>query len=296
MSGGLARIRDGQARVLVAGARLAHNARLAAAAAGLGRREVAVVAAGDGSKASGLFSEVASVIGLLDDFERRPQQYGGVRVCFDAGLYFDAGFGANWWEYYFAPVVIGDPDGPRRVLSHYFHDFCAHRVERGLARDRAAELVERHIAIKPHVRAIVDAFVSANWTRQVIGIHYRGTDKSVDARRVPYQEVERAVRERMHAARDHVRLFVATDEHAFVAYMRDRFPGQVLARDMFRSSDGRPIDVVNDDGPHQRGFDAVVDCLLLSRTHSLVRTASNLGLFATFFNPRIPVCLLNPES
>lgn len=295
VSGGLARLRDGQARVLIAGARLAHNARLAAAGSGLRPKEIAVLSAGDGAKASGLFSEAASILGLLEDFERRPARYAGIQVEFDAGLYLDPGAGRNWWEYYFEPVRAGAADGPRRKVSHYFHDFCAHRIERSFARDRAAELVQRYVIPRPTIRAIVDRFVSANWRRQVIGVHYRGTDKFVDARRVAYDEVERAIRERIHAPAPELRFYVATDEDAFVAFMRERFPGQVLVREMFRSSDGRPIDIVNDDSPHQRGLDAVVDCLLLSRTHSLVRTASNLGLFATFFNPRVPVCLLNPE-
>ncbi len=125
-------------------------------------------------------------------------------------------------------------------------------------------------------------------------MHYRGTDKFVDARRVPYGEMEREVRSRLRPDGES-RIFVATDEAAFVTYMRERFPGLVAARDMFRSLDGSPIDIINDDTNHRKGLDAVVDCLLLSRTHTLVRTASNLGLFATLFNPRLPVTLLNPE-
>ena len=91
------------------------------------------------------------------------------------------------------------------------------------------------------------------------------------------------------------RIFVATDEAAFVDHMEHSFPGRILKRDMFRSQDGRPIDVVNADSNHVKGLHAVVDCLLLARTHVLIRTASNLGLAATFFNPVQPVLLLNPE-
>ncbi|MEY4093424.1 MAG: hypothetical protein RLZZ53_623 [Acidobacteriota bacterium] len=295
LSGGLARWRDLQAQVSVAGARLVHRARLEAASAGLLPREIAVLTAGDGRWASGLFSEAASVIGLADDFERRRAGYGGVRVDFTAGLYFDAAFGANWWEYYFEPVAAGSGQGRRRRVSHHFHDFCAHRVERVLSRERCAELVRRYVRVTPAIAALVDGYVRAHWGQTVVGVHYRGTDKAIDARRVPFDEVERAVRERLPARPEQSRVFVATDEAGFLAFMRERFPGQILARQMFRSVDGSPIDVVNADGNHQKGLDAVVDCLLLSRAHTLVRTASNLGLFATFFNPGMPVTLLNPE-
>ena len=68
-----------------------------------------------------------------------------------------------------------------------------------------------------------------------------------------------------------------------------------LQLDGRRSIDGRPIDVENADGNYQKGLDAVVDCLLLSRAHTLIRTASNLSLCSTLFNPSLPDRLLNPE-
>ena len=75
--------------------------------------------------------------------------------------------------------------------------------------------------------------------------------------------------------------------------MRDLHPGALLFRDMFRSSDGRPIDVVNEDRNHKKGVDAVIDCILLSRCQVLIRTSSNLSLCSTLFAPEMPVILLN---
>jgi hypothetical protein len=294
LSHGLARCRDAHARLREMAARSAHAARLTAARAGVYPREIAVLEAGDGRYASGLFSEAASVVGLLDDYERNRERYRGVRVAFGAGLYYERAVGDNWWEYYFEPVSVGAADGPARRVNHHFHDFCAHRTERGLSRERAADLVHRYVRVVPAVRALIDEYAARHWSPHVIGVHYRGTDKSVDARRVPYDEVGDEVGARLHGSGES-RIFVATDEDAFVTFMRERFPGRILARDMFRSTDGRPIDVVNGDGNHQKGLDAVIDCLLLSRTQTLIRTASNLGLFATFFNPGLPVALLNPE-
>ena len=76
--------------------------------------------------------------------------------------------------------------------------------------------------------------------------------------------------------------------------MRERFPGRVVCLEMHRSVDGTPIDVIQGDN-WNKGRDAVLDCLLLSRCDVLVRTASNLSLCAGFFNPRLPVVLLNRE-
>lgn len=164
-----------------------------------------------------------------------------------------------------------------------------------MPRERASALVARYVRLAPAVQRLVDAVITAEWAPSVIGVHYRGTDKAVDARRVPYDEVAASVSSHLMTIDPGGKVFVATDEGAFVDFMRARFPGRVIARAMFRSVDGRPIDVVNADGNYQKGLDAVVDCVLLSRTQFLVRTASNLSLCATFFNPSLPTLLLNQE-
>lgn len=276
-------------------ARASRASRLRAIAAGLLPREIAVLRSGGGRHASGLFSEFAAVLGFLEHYERWRRCYAGVLVDYRDGLYAEPAAGPNWWNYYFTPIAIRDADGPLRPVGQPYHDLCANHVERTMVRNRAADLIDRHIGPAPHVRDMVEEFIARWQGAAVIGVHYRGTDKVVDARRVPYDEVAAKIADRLSAAGRHSQVFVATDEDAFVEFVRRRFPDRVLARDLFRSSDGRPIDVVNDDGNYQKGLDAVVDCLLLSRTDFLIRTASNLGLCATFFNRRLPTVLLNPE-
>lgn len=290
--------RDGQARSSMTVARAARASRLGLVAAGALTREIAVLECGSGRNASGLFSEFAAVLGLLDHYERWRDLYAGVRVHFGGGLYLDPPFGDNWWEYYFEPVNIATShDAPSRVVSRPYHDLCANRVEQTLSRQRGAALIDRYIALQPAVQNEVDSYIAGNWSdAHIIGVHYRGTDKAVDAPRAPYHQVESIIRDRMRmAAPEPCRIFLATDEQAFLHYMRDRFPAQLLCREMFRSADGQPTDVVNADRNHQKGLDAVVDCLLLSRTHVLIRTASNLSLCATLFNPRLPELLMNPH-
>ena len=148
------------------------------------------------------------------------------------------------------------------------YDLCANRIRQTMPREQAARLVARYVVQKPRIKAMVDAYVREHWgDAMVLGIHYRGTDKSAEAPRVPFDEVEAVVRNAISRAGPRPsKLFVATDEQAFLDYMRDRFPAPLLYREMFRSTDGRAIDVVNADGNHQKGEDAVLDCLLLSRT------------------------------
>ncbi len=125
-----------------------------------------------------------------------------------------------------------------------------------------------------------------------IGVHYRGTDKSEDSPAVAYHAVSAAIRSLQQSesiARSAI--FVATDDQGFLEHARHAFPGQVAALDIQRSEDGRPLHKARGGG-FARGTEAVMDCLLLSRCHRLIRTPSNLGLCSTFFNPRLPVTLV----
>ena len=166
-----------------------------------------------------------------------------------------------------------------------------------MPRETGAALVARHVRLLPHLQAKADAYVRDNFGDAfVIGVHYRGTDKWQDAPRVPYDEIRATIqRVAQSAGTAQYKIYLASDEQAFVDYMLDAYADRVMFRDMFRSIDGRPIDVVNQDSNHRKGEDAVLDCVLLSKTQYLIRTASNLSLCSTLFNPTLPEQLLNPE-
>jgi hypothetical protein len=151
------------------------------------------------------------------------------------------------------------------------------------------------------VKAGVMARVDQYWTAhaggaEVIGAHYRGTDKWEGAPVVPFEAVAQAVLDASTtASADRWKLFLATDEDACVAFMRQRFPGRVVALDIRRSNDGRPLHKAPGNG-FRKGEEAMMDCLLLARCAHLVRTDSDLGLFATFFNANLPVRLLGSRQ
>jgi hypothetical protein len=275
-------------------------ARAALASAGLPiRKEYLVLGCAPGEDASGLFSEVSAVIGGLAHYEAMPEIYAGLRVDFeDEGLYYEPAAGLNWWEYYFEPLRIGRPDAAvERSVAVWQHDAFAETVEHMMSRENAATLLARHVRVKAHLKEQVDRY----WVDHVnevhtIGIHYRGTDKVEEAPMVAYESVSDVVRQALQrAGSSRSQIFVATDEQPFLDYILGRFPGQVLHRDIPRSVDGRPTHKQPGDG-FRKGADAVTDCLLLSRCAELVRTDSNLGLVATFFNPELPVRLVGASS
>jgi len=262
------------------------------------RRDFLILRCMGGNAVSGFFSEFAAVLGALEHYERWKPLYAGLRVEFGAqGLYYDPTYGENWWEYHFEPLDVGAREGARvTVIGDRQHDLFAYRLPR-ISRRRGFELIDRYIRPNARIRALVETFVREHFAgRTMIGIHYRGTDKHEDAPRVSYETVREAVLDAIagaHPAR--CEIFLATDEQAFLDYMRAQFPGRVHCLDMVRSVDGGPIDVIPGNN-FKKGTDAVLDCLLLSRCDFLIRTASNLSLCSILFNPHLPEISLNREQ
>lgn len=259
------------------------------------RKRFLVLTCMTGAETSGLFTEFLAVVGALWQHERWQSIYAGLRVDYgDDGLYYDPLVGLNWWTYYFEPIDIGARNHALvRTVDPHQHDMLTYQAA-AMSRHLAHALVSRYVRPKPHINDILDAYAGERFTGAfVIGVHYRGTDKHEEAPPVPYEEVVTAICDAVRlTGADPFRVFVATDDQPFLDFMIERFPG-LLYRPMFRSKDGRPIDVTNDDANYKKGEDAVIDCLLLSRTNYLIRTASNLSLCSTFFNPDLPDLLLN---
>ena len=261
------------------------------------RKEFLVLQCSDGNDASGLFSEFAAVLGMLAHYEKWNAIYAGVNVDFGTqGLYYDPSVGANWWQYYFEPIELGCSRNARiRMVSAEQHDELALRIDR-MPRRLGAELIRRHVRVRARVTEKVDAYAREHFQgTHVIGIHYRGTDKNSDLPLVPYETVWAAVRAAIEAGNGRpYRIFVATDEQAFLNDMRRRVPAGLLYRESVRSTDGSPTHKKTGNN-YAKGEDALVDCLLLARSDRLIRTASNLSLCAALFNPDLPQIVLSTE-
>jgi hypothetical protein len=189
---------------------------------------------------------------------------------------------------------VGRRGGAVACVDDRRPDAFASRLPR-LPRRRGHELIERYIRPVARIREKVDTWARERFAgAHVIGVHYRGTDKHHDAPRVPYEAVAAAVRARVPADGAAWKVFLATDEQPCLDFLRARFAGRLECLDMRRSTDGGPIDVILGDN-FRKGEDAVLDCLLLARCDFLVRTASNLSLCSTLFNPDLPTVSLNHE-
>lgn len=243
----------------------------------------------------GFFSAFFVVLGALDFYEKNPDECSGLIVDFeDQGLYYDPHHGKNYWQYYFEPIILGALDNTvskkRFPLSTQssFAIFALYEM----SYERGNELIQKYIKIKPHIQRKINQFVNEHFKENyVIGVHYRGTDKIIEAPHVSYEVVVKYIKEEIKK-NNNAKIFVATDEENFLRFMHSNFPGKIIAIDTLRSTNGQPIHF-SFTHAYKNGEDALIDCVLLSKCSKLYRTSSNLSAASMRFNPALDVTLLS---
>jgi len=160
--------------------------------------------------------------------------------------------------------------------------------------ERAARLAQKYLAVRPEIAETVDVFTGDHFAGRVLGVHYRGTDKT-EAPRVSYEQATSAVRAHLERDPDVGCLFVATDEAAFLDHVKAEGVGvPICCCDDLRSSSAMAIHKATFAGdPYRKGREALVNALLLARCDHVIRTTSALSAWASIFNPQLPVTLLN---
>lgn len=245
---------------------------------------------------SGFFATFASVLGALNMYDQG--SYAGIKVTLDSQIYRDPKKGPNWWNYFFKPITLGDPT--KEPYTFTFDD-THHLITTGLnlTRTRAKELIDRYIHIKPEIEHEVNEFIAQNFSHCfVIGLHYRGTDKIAEAPRVSY---EKAISDinwiigLLHLEGANFKIFVASDEQEFVDFINRCYPGRIINTNFIRSTNNIALHSgMYYQSNFQKGKEALLDCLLLSRCGFLIRTESCLSKISEYFNPHLQVHILRP--
>jgi hypothetical protein len=132
------------------------------------------------ARPEGLFSNFASVTGMLDEAERE----GSVPVvCFDSGPYLDPGVGPNWWEYYFQPVSAVSPDsvGAQRASNKDSSRWAGLPWWSGLK--RASELVARYIRPQAEILDVLSGSGAQAWRQRELDRASESPDPDFSSRR-----------------------------------------------------------------------------------------------------------------
>ena len=242
-----------------------------------------------------VFSAVLSALDLYDQ-----GHYAGLQLDLNSGVYVDPQKGPNWWEYFFEPVYLGNDQAPHHVLTS---DEVSILINAGfpMSRERSFELIQKYIHLKPAIQKKINKLVKINFSDfYMIGIHHRGTDKCLETSIVPYSTTLFHVDWLLaNLPKDKkVRIFVATDDQNFLNHVRKLYPGQVVYNDFVRSKNDSPIHY-NDclyKNNYQKGKEALIDCLLLSKCDFLLfPAASAFSMLSVKFNPYLTaIPLANP--
>lgn len=166
---------------------------------------------------------------------------------------------------------------------------------RDVSLERASELIGRYLVVEEDLRGEVDALWARNGiTGSVLGVHYRGTDKSWEAPRVDYAAMSDEVFHYLAIHPQTAAIFVSSDEQQFIEHAREAFGAlPVFNRADFRRA--ATLDPVYRDLDEivQIQRDAVVNCLALARCDALIKTASFLSAFSALLNPAMDVTIVN---
>lgn len=242
---------------------------------------------------AGMFHIFDRVVNLIKCYEAGDCQ--GIEVDFDTnGIYYEPSLGKNWWSYYYQPIKFGKKINAKTVVNAGSYIPFAQR--KPAVRKEVFEVIQKHFHIKESIKAKIDTFEKENLKNNfVISVHYRGTDKIAESAYVPYEKVPENILKVMKMYGDKkYKIFVATDEQAFLDYLITLFGDRICYnKDALRSTNGNPVHLDKKLNRYKCGEDALIDCILLSRGNFLIRSSSNLSRWSTYFNPEIPVIELN---
>jgi len=153
------------------------------------------------------------------------------------------------------------------------------------------DLIHRRIKIKPSILSKIDDFHQRHFVDAiVIGVHMRGTERSVEVtgwyskphldEAVYMREVDRALKQFPKA-----KIFLATDTEATVEKFRSRYNDRLLTYDAQRAEEGN--------SPHLQfggavlGEQVLIEAMLLSKTCFLIHGISNVAFAALCFSPTL---------
>lgn len=207
---------------------------------------------------------------------------------------------ADWLPLHFVRRDPSDQDiagrfagkPPRFLEVRSGWDLSPRRWDDDLDIARAGALFHRHMGIQPEILAEAEGFARTRFgDADVLGVHFRGTDKSLESPRVGWEVLAGVVdRQRTDAG---AKIFVATDEPEFLQFMLGRYGRDaVLDLDCREIYSGSRAAHFTAGDPFVKAREAILTMLLLSRCRVCVRTPSHLSAWAKILNPSQRVVML----
>ena len=235
----------------------------------------------------GFFAQLTWCVSVLEYSKQR-----GLRAQLSATgeQYRDPARSANWLSYFFEVADAGKPVDFR--ISQWTELCMPVKYLRRETIERASELMKRHLPLKQEILSKLDGFCGQYFEgKKMLGVHFRGTDKTDEAPRISWDAMRQTISNYLNGNGEVGGLFVASDEPAFREYIRKSFSDLPVISSQSSLTGNYKADLGASN--YQKGEEALLDCLLLSRCNALIRTTSFLSAWASIFNPELPIVVVN---
>jgi hypothetical protein len=229
--------------------------------------------------------------------------------------FFDGIKGEQVWEYYFEPVspytyeqiinwlameVISRQEvhfissseaanthhyDPDRLATFWAWDEPVDKAswmkeKRSLGRD----YIQEYIQPQPHILEKVTHFVDSRFKSDlIIGLHIRGTDFAYakpTSLETYFNEIDGLVQGTEHVD---YQIFVATDQQQYLGAFKERYSDKVVHLDAVRSENHIAPFRFEQISGYQKGEEVLMDILILSQCHHVIKGAAATGEIALWF-------------
>jgi hypothetical protein len=203
-------------------------------------------------------------------------------------LYFDQNYGNNVWDYFFENTKLNDKSNIKEIYDVPDLIF----KENLNFRESINYYINKYIKIKDSILNEIQNINSLVEQNDTLGIHIRRTDKNLYFQHgepfnaIPMNnDVYIKYTYDLLEKENYNKIFLATDDEDTYKIFKKEFSNKLILKDSFRSSDSISIhqNHFNISG-YKKGLDVLTDCVLLSKCKFLLRSTSNVGSTAQFFN------------
>ena len=153
------------------------------------------------------------------------------------------------------------------------------------------EFILKYLNPVSYIHDEIDNFTSSNFTKNVLGVHIRGTDygfHNIDA----YINQIRL----MVDTYQYDKIYIASDNKESINIINSKFENVCWYHTELRTeniSDSAPVcHIVHDNDKVKHGHDVLIESFLLSKCNRLICINSNVAGMAGYLNPTMPIDLL----
>lgn len=208
---------------------------------------------------------------------------------------YSPGPGQDSFAPYFGTTGEAAPEGLRPLRFTGQHSVPFLRLDQGMPIEEGNRLFWKYLPPTLMVSAIVESILApVAGGRFDLSIHFRGTDKMLEAEPVSFEAFETALSEHVAAGDRLDTVFLATDDPSFEAFLRRRHP----QTDFVTYTLGQPSNLkearhFSDMPAHDKALEAAVNMMLLGAAPACIRSSSYLSAISKIAHPSLRTVTLN---